>query len=732
MRNPRQLIVFFLGAALLAIFMWGSISGSDAAPLVEESQELIYLPLILAPLTSPTATPTATETAMVTATSTPEETAFPTATTAPSETPTETAVPSETPTSTATATVTSSPTAQLEPTETLEPQPRQDVIFLPIIAGPPLPVLGVPLAVSAQPPIDFDAARQEAWDKGLDLAFNKIGFHIQLFGGRDGLQDYIETMDAAGVPVVLKTANDAEYVYKAQELGKLSGVDHLLIYRDATNGRDIPNYSLDPITAAHLNWDENRRVFPPELDPAIVWMETTNEPDRTKSAWLAEFALEQAKTAVAEGVRYAAFGWAGGEPEPQQWESPEMLEFLRFAGEHPDQVAVALHEYSFVKEDIGNLYPILVGRYQALFETADKHGIPRPTVLITEWGWEYNKVPDPQLAMKHIQWAAWLYAAYPQVKGAAIWTLGIGGGEFGSIGEDVLEYIDPLLAYSLSNYFLYSPGTRPIDADALAPEGSPVTPTPVATLTPTITPTPDPDQPLRNGNFEEGWETIQFGNQRPNFWQISWVQPGEPLYDSPDKATGVCECVHKLITQLPPEEQPGGSDPLILDGEVTYKMFSAAAAFGTELKQSAGGLTPGEEYRLTVPLRLHYDLDKETDPYAAETGVWVDDIGDWANLEDMGYRKWCKHEVTFTAPEDGNVEVVVRVKSKYPSYKDFFMDAVRLTPADEPPAHDALPLCDPTPEMEQYQPYEEANWLVDWIADLGLRISDIGLGIADD
>jgi hypothetical protein len=580
--------------------------------------------------------------------------------------------------------------------------------------------------VSKEPPIDFEAERQEAWAKGYDLAFNKIGFHIQLFGGRDGLQDYIETLDAAGVPVVLKTANDAEYVYKTQELGKVSGVEHVLIYRDATFGRDIPNYNLDPITAARLNWNVNRQFFPPELEPEIVWMETINEPDRTKSAWLAEFALEQAKLAVAEGARYAAFGWAGGEPEPAHWESPQMLAFLRFAADHPDQVAVALHEYSFVNEDIGNLYPDLVGRFQALFKAADKHGIARPTVLITEWGWEYNQAPDPKVGMAHIEWANWLYAAYPQVKGAAIWTLGIGGGEFGNIGEDVLKYIDPLKAYSLGNYFLYSPGTRPIDVDALAPDGSPVTPTPTITPTPSITPTPtntptpDPDNPLRNGSFEDGWETIQFGNQRPNFWQISWVQPGDPLYDSPDTASGVCECVHKLLHQLPPEEQPGGSDPLILDGVVTYKLFNASASFGTELKQTVGGMTPGESYRLSVPLRLHeYG---EVDPYGAEAGVWVDGVGDWSNVDDMPDRAWCKHELTFTAPQDGNVEVVVRVKSKYPSVKDFFMDDFRLVPASAPPVHSEYPLCDPTPELQQYRPYAQASWFEEWMADLGQQI----------
>ncbi|MFN2105500.1 MAG: hypothetical protein ACK2UJ_11540 [Candidatus Promineifilaceae bacterium] len=713
MRSPRQLFVILVGVGLFFLFYFGNSPGERVVLLAEEATELAFLPVIFSPPLEITATPTTT--ISPTESVTPEATESATlevtasATAEPSQTPTATAT--VTPSATATATATATETAQPSetPSVTLTPGVGEVYVYLPVVAGPPVPVLEVPVPVSKEPPIDFDAERAKAQEAGQDLAFNKIGFHILQFGTRAGLLDYIEAMDAAGVPVVLKTANDAEYLFKTQELAKVSGVEHVLIYRDATFGRDIPDYNLDPKTAALKNWAENRRVFPPELDPAMVWMETTNEPDRTRAAWLAEFALVQAETAVREGARYAAFGWAAGEPERAHWESPEMLDFLRYAADHPDQVAVALHEYSFKKDDIGNDYPSLIGRFQTLFDVCDQHGIPRPTVLITEWGWEYNQVPGVEDAMDDIRWASWLYAAYPQVKGAAIWTLGIGGGEFGSIGEKVQQYLAPVTDYSLGNFFLYSPGTRMIDSDALAPPEGPATPTPTPTTTPTLTPTPNPDNGLNNGSFEKGWETIAFGNQRPNFWQLSWVQPGDPLYDSTDVATGICECVHKLKDQLPPEEQPGGSDPLILDGVVTYKMFSASQSFGTQLSQTASGLTPGAEYRLSVPLRLH--KYGETDPFGAEAGVWVDDVGDWSNVDDMPDRAWCRHELTFTAPADGSVEIDIRVKSKYPSTKDFFMDDFRLGLASEPDPHPDIPLCDPTPELERYRPVRRLSWL---------------------
>ena len=61
------------------------------------------------------------------------------------------------------------------------------------------------------------------------------------------------------------------------------------------------------------------------------------------------------------------------EPTPEQWESPEMLAFLRYAGEHLDQVAIALHEYSFRTSEIGYIYPRWIGRLQVLFDICDKH-----------------------------------------------------------------------------------------------------------------------------------------------------------------------------------------------------------------------------------------------------------------------------------------------------------------------------------------------------------------------
>jgi hypothetical protein len=142
-----------------------------------------------------------------------------------------------------------------------------------------------------------------------------------------------------------------------------------------------------------------------------------------------------------------------------------MLRFLRLAGENPDRLAIALHEYSYETDSISHIYPYLIGRFQFLFDVCDRYDIARPTVLITEWGWTYNKIPSVSEAMEDIAWASWLYAAYPQVKGAAIWYL---GDTPGTVEDQTARLIGPVTDYSLSHYFGYHPGIGQIDPSLFA------------------------------------------------------------------------------------------------------------------------------------------------------------------------------------------------------------------------------------------------------------------------
>jgi hypothetical protein len=392
------------------------------------------------------------------------------------------------------------PTADPATTAVAEQPPATDAIYVPYIgqgAEPPTAPGELPTATPEPPAVaptaeplptattaaavlpgasptpinvvDFAAVAADLAARGETLVYNKIGFHVTFLEEADQLDGWMQRLDAEGVPFFLKSVDNAEPLYKAQELMKVSGVEHTLVYRSTRY--DVPDYTLDPVLAAETYWELEKAIWPPELDPSVVWLETMNELDKNRSEWLAQFSLRTAQLALRDGQRWAAFGWASGEPEPSDWESPAMLELLRLIADHPDQLAIALHEYSYTADDIGHDYPHKVGRFLDLFRVADEHGIPRPTVLITEWGWSYDHIPAEPPAMEDVTWAARLYAAYPQIKGAAIWNLGKLEDNLLPLNTQLRDLIDNMLALSLDTTFSAPtlPEQTPLDAGLFPP-----------------------------------------------------------------------------------------------------------------------------------------------------------------------------------------------------------------------------------------------------------------------
>ena len=216
-----------------------------------------------------------------------------------------------------------------------------------------------------------------------------------------------------------------------------------------------------------------------------------------------------------------------------------------------------------------------------------------------------------------------------------------------------------------------------------------------------FSPMPTPEPEGINGSFEEGWTDMTDRVQLPNYWELYRVPVGKPLFDSTDTASGTCECKHLLNDQLPEEQQFGGSDALILDGFTVYKLFGVYEKWGSELSQTINGLPPGSSWRLTVPIRVH--LHDDPGEWSAESSVWVNDIGYWANGFQMGNENWCKHEQVFVVPADGKAEIAIRVKAKWALPKDFFIDDIRLQPAGEPTPHQDLDWCRENPSLMSYQ-----------------------------
>ena len=312
-----------------------------------------------------------------------------------------------------------------------------------------------PTATPTPPPTDFEAVRRELQAEGKDLAHVKIGFHLGPGGNARGLGEYLRGLADAGVPAVVKSVDAYGVLAEALQ----ASPDHVTVFRLSGGDLELPNYDLPPEVAAEEHWTRILAALPPEFDQR-TWLEVMNEPDKGRADWLGRCAHRLAELALRDGYRLAAFGWSSGEPEPDHWQTPGIRAFLSLAAQHPDRIAVALHEYSYSVGDIARQYPSLLGRFQTLFRICDQLGLERPTVLITEWGWESEFVPPVGQAMEDIAWASELYAAYPQVRGAAIWYLGPG---YGDIANQAQRLIVPLRYYAWSEYFVIEPGQKPTD-----------------------------------------------------------------------------------------------------------------------------------------------------------------------------------------------------------------------------------------------------------------------------
>lgn len=282
-------------------------------------------------------------------------------------------------------------------------------------------------------------------------AFNKIGFHAGPDGNHNGLGDYMRRLDEVGIPFVIKSVDHYGHCFEATQY---SNTEHVICFRLSTLGQssgfdyDVPDYSLDPEEAALKHWQATLKALPPEFDREKVWLEPINEVDKNRSDWLGHYAYHTGKLALRDGYKVMQFSFSSGEPELDHWETEGMLRYLRQCAEHRDQLGVGLHEYSFDVRHIWRMRPHLLGRFTQLFDACDRHGITRPKVIMTEWGWTHQRVPGPTQALQDIEEVAELYAPYPEILGAAIWYLG-GGSNWAHICNRTQRLIEPVTDFTL-------------------------------------------------------------------------------------------------------------------------------------------------------------------------------------------------------------------------------------------------------------------------------------------
>lgn len=295
------------------------------------------------------------------------------------------------------------------------------------------------------------------------MGFQKIGFLTKGSGGNpSGIGDYVRRLDSAGVPAVV-FCNDGTVgisdVFAQWDAG--STVPHVTQYRSVANVSPVPNYDAAPKIAAQQTFADVEPTIPIEVkqrrDRVVVAI--GNELDHERSEWIAQWMIESALIWNAANYRIATPNWASGEPEPADWRTPSMLEFLRLVAESDGNVVVGLHEYSYRSEpwvDTDGIergpiwygYPYHCGRFLDLFAAADENGIARPPVMIKEWGWRDTGIPGHDRAMADIREIADLYAEHDEILGCSIWYLGDWQGS--GIENQVQRLIAPVTDFSIA------------------------------------------------------------------------------------------------------------------------------------------------------------------------------------------------------------------------------------------------------------------------------------------
>lgn len=256
-------------------------------------------------------------------------------------------------------------------------------------------------------------------------------------------------------------------------------------------------------------------------------------------------------------------------------------------------------------------------------------------------------------------------------------------GEIGSTGNSTGEHLHLTLrvpGYGLSGYVVPDVVNPDPYVDRWQPEPPPPPPT---------------GQGMKNGSFEKPWTNMPpvgghgLINQQPADFTLTIAEPGQPAWNiynqklnTPLVPSGWPECIHKLATQLPPTQQPGGPDALILDGVKVYKVFSAGDQFAAELKQVFTNTTPT---RYQLPVRVHYHAPVNTDsPDTAQVHILVN--GQRVKLlnaiPDLPNSQWVYPEIDTPA---GVVTLQVRFASIWKMPIDFFTDNWHPVAATIPP-----------------------------------------------
>jgi len=274
------------------------------------------------------------------------------------------------------------------------------------------------------------------------IDYSKFTTHRAPTGDATGHKENLIKVASSGHQIRVMSTDQYGVLPEAFGIADQAGVEALAVYRPSSEGQNESskkwnygqpypwntvghNYTLDAETAAknHI-W-----AYGEHLKQITEWDDRTwflffNEIDHEKLEYCAEVALIMARHAVDNDLKFAFFGMNSGEPNPEHWTRPKMGALLRYMAQNPENLALALHEYSFDK-DILNDFGFLVGRYLYLVDACKSLGVDFENIriFITEGGHGKDMSLSPDSWRESVDQLASVYGSYPNIQMFAFWAI---------------------------------------------------------------------------------------------------------------------------------------------------------------------------------------------------------------------------------------------------------------------------------------------------------------------
>lgn len=286
------------------------------------------------------------------------------------------------------------------------------------------------------------------------MAHAKICYHLGSPDKRDGIIEFFyRPIAESGGTLLVKSAADIGIFLELQE--KFPDSPRMGVFRYPSPPGlpdDVPNPSngtaVEEAGRMFDAWNQPLHGGPSLLQRLEtvrdwVYLEPTNEfgvdtPEQAK--YLSDYCLELIR--LFQGWKLALPGFNAGQPrvgisgEPNHWDAellPLLIQVAQSGGKH----ALSFHEAKLGEDDayldpIPGFVPHLIGRFAACFEAADRHGLARPDVIISELAWSFNDAPPYDQLVAEIKEFSHYYNRWPEVKMVVLWTL-LTGDQWGAL-----------------------------------------------------------------------------------------------------------------------------------------------------------------------------------------------------------------------------------------------------------------------------------------------------------